>query len=160
VRITHKVDYGVRVMATIAALERDAPGRPVTRAVLAERDDVPPGFLFDILRQLRNGELVRSVRGGDGGWLLARPADTITVADVIRVLDGPLASVRGVRPHELSAEGGHEPFISMWIAVRSALRSVLEHVTVADLASGSLPEDIAVLAAQPDAWDPHRRGRG
>ncbi len=115
-----------------------------------------PGFLFDILRQLRNGELVRSVRGGDGGWLLARPADTITVADVIRALEGPLASVRGVRPHELAAEGGHEPFISMWIAVRSALRSVLEHVTVADLANGSLPDDIAVLAAQPDAWDPHR----
>jgi len=159
VRITHKVDYGVRVMATIAAHERDTPGRPVTRAVLAERDDVPPGFLFDILRQLRNGELVRSVRGGEGGWVLARPADTITVADVIRVLDGPLASVRGVRPHELQAEGGHEPFISMWIAVRAALRSVLEHVTVADLASGSLPEDIAVLAAQPDAWDPHGRSR-
>ena len=97
-----------------------------------------------------------SVRGGDGGWLLARPADTITVADVIRALEGPLASVRGVRPHELAAEGGHEPFISMWIAVRSALRSVLEHVTVADLANGSLPDDIAVLAAQPDAWDPHR----
>ena len=156
VRITHKVDYGVRVMTTIATLDRDNPGRPVTRAVLAERDDVPPGFLFDILRQLRNGELVRSVRGGDGGWLLARPADTITVADVIRALEGPLASVRGVRPHELAAEGGHEPFISMWIAVRSALRSVLEHVTVADLANGSLPDDIAVLAAQPDAWDPHR----
>jgi len=103
VRITHKVDYGVRVMATIAILERDDPGRPVTRAVLAERDDVPPGFLFDILRQLRNGELVRSVRGGDGGWLLARPAETITVADVIRALEGPLASVRGVRPHELAA---------------------------------------------------------
>jgi Rrf2 family protein len=159
VRITHKVDYGVRVMATIAGRQRDDPGRPVTRTVLAESNDVPPGFLFDILRQLRNAELVRSVRGGDGGWLLARPADTITVADVIRALDGPLASVRGVRPHELQADGGHEPFISMWIAVRSALRSVLEHVTVADLASGVLPDDIAALAAQPDAWDPHRPAR-
>src|SRR4029078_1449257 len=138
-------------MATIAILERDDPGRPVTRAVLAERDDVPPGFLFDILRQPRNGELVRSVRGGDGGWLLARPADTITVADVIRGLEGALASVRGGRPPELAAEGGHEPFISMWIAVRSALRSVLEHVTVADLANGSLPHDIAGVAEPPDA---------
>ena len=158
-RITHKVDYGVRVMATIAEQQRLEPGRPVTRTVLAERNDVPPGFLFDILRQLRNGELVRSVRGGDGGWLLARPADSITVADVIRALDGPLASVRGVRPHELQAEGGHEPFISMWIAVRWALRSVLEHVTIADLASGTLPDEIAELAAQPDAWDPHRPAR-
>ena len=158
-RITHKVDYGVRVMATIASFELDDPGKPVTRTVLSERNDVPPGFLFDILRQLRNGELVRSVRGGDGGWLLARAADTITVADVIRALDGPLASVRGVRPHELQAEGGHEPFISMWIAVRSVLRSVLEHVTVADLASGTLPDEIAQLASQPDAWDPHRPPR-
>ena len=158
-RITHKVDYGVRVMTTIAAREQDEPGRPVTRTVLAERNDVPPGFLFDILRQLRIAQLVRSVRGGDGGWLLARPAEAITVADVIRALDGPLASVRGVRPHELPTEGGHEPFISMWIAVRAALRSVLEHVTIGDLANGRLPDEIAALAAQPDAWDPHRPAR-
>jgi Rrf2 family protein len=144
-------------MAAIAEIERDNPGHPVTRTRLAERDDFPPGFLNDILRLLRNAELVRSQRGGEGGWLLARSADTITVADVIRALDGPLASVRGVRPHELAMEGGgREPFISMWIAVRAALRSVLEHITIADLAAGHLPPSIANIAAEPDAWDPHR----
>jgi Rrf2 family protein len=157
VRISHKVDYGVRVMTTIAEIHQQDPGHPVTRSALAERDDLPPGFLVDILRQLRNAELIRSYRGGEGGWGLARPADTITVADVIRALDGSLASVRGVRPHELDAQGAREPFISMWIAVRAALRSVLEHVTIADLAAGRLPEHIASIAADPDAWDPHRR---
>jgi Rrf2 family protein len=155
VRISHKVDYGVRVMTMIAALEIEQPGRPVPRHELAERDELPPGFLVDILGQLRNSQLLRSHRGGDGGWVLARPANTITVADVIRALDGPLASVRGVRPHELDQQGGREPFISMWIAVRTALRSVLEHVTIADLASGTLPKKIAKLAADDDSWAPH-----
>jgi Rrf2 family protein len=155
VRITHKVDYGVRVMTTIAAWEREESGRPITRAELARRDDLPPGFLVDILGQLRNGRLLRSHRGGEGGWALARPAETITVAEVIRALEGPLASVRGVRPDLLAGEGGREPFISMWVAVRAALRSVLEHVTVADLAAGQLPEDIAAMIADPDAWEPH-----
>src|SRR5436190_14999617 len=142
-RITHKVDYGVRVMTTIAEMQRQDPSHPVPRAVLAERDALPPGFLVDILGLLRNASLLRSHRGGDGGWSLARPAEEITVADIIRALDGPLASVRGVRPHELDQQGGREPFISMWIAVRASLRSVLEHVTVADLAAGALPDPIA-----------------
>jgi len=155
VRISHKVDYGVRLMTTIAELDRDEPGRPVPRHELAARDDLPAGFLVDILGQLRKAGLLRSHRGGDGGWTLARPADAITVADVIRALDGPLASVRGVRPHELAQQGGREPFISMWIAVRAVLRSVLEHITIADLAAGRLPTPIETFAADPDSWDPH-----
>ena len=87
--------------------------------------------------------------------LLAREPDTITVADVIRMVEGPLASVSGIRPHELAAGGEQEPFVSLWIAVRTALRSVLEHVTLADLAAGRLPPHIAALVADPDAWDPH-----
>lgn len=157
-RVSYKVDYGVRVMTVIAEHERDHPGIPVPRHELAEREQVPPGFLVDILVQLRNAQLLRSHRGGDGGWALSRPASAITVADVIRALDGPLASVRGIRPHELGDEGGREPFISMWIAVRTALRSVLEHVTIADLAAGTLPAAIAELAADPDSWDAHRSG--
>jgi len=155
VRISHKVDYGVRLMTTIAELDRDEPGRPVPRHELAARDDLPAGFLVAILGQLRKAGLLRSHRGGDGGWTLARPADAITVADVIRALDGPLASVRGVRPHELAQQGGREPFISMWIAVRAVLRSVLEHITIADLAAGRLPTPIENFAADPDSWDPH-----
>ncbi len=154
-RISHKVVYGVRVTTTLARMGDEAPGRPVSRAVLAATDDLPPGFLDDILRALRNGLLLRSQRGGDGGWMLARPAAEITVADVIRALEGPLASVRGIRPHELAANGEQEPFVSLWIAVRAALRSVLEDVTIADLAAGALPPAVAALAADPDAWDPH-----
>ena len=154
-RISHKVDYGVRLMTTVAELDRDEPGRPVPRHELAARDDLPAGFLVDILGQLRKAGLLRSHRGGDGGWTLARSADSITVADVIRALDGPLASVRGVRPHELAQQGGREPLISMWIAVRAVLRSVLEHITIADLASGHLPTRIASIAADADSWDPH-----
>ncbi|HWL45178.1 MAG TPA: Rrf2 family transcriptional regulator [Ilumatobacter sp.] len=153
-RISHKVDYGVRVMTAIATLEREQPGRPIQRTVLAERDGLPPGFLVDILAALRNAQLLRSHRGGGGGWSLARPAEQIAIADVIRALDGPLASVRGLRPHELVDEGADRTIVDMWIAVRSALRSVLEHVTVADLANGELPPEIATMAADPDAWDP------
>jgi len=156
VRISHKVDYGVRVTTTLARASISTPGRAVSSTVLAQTDGLPPGFLDDILRLLRNGGLLRSQRGGDGGWLLARPAASITVADVIRSLEGPLASVRGVRPHELADNGETEPFVSLWIAVRAALRSVLEHVTLADLAAGELPAPIAALVADPDAWDPHR----
>jgi Rrf2 family protein len=154
-RISHKVVYGVRAMTTLAVATAETPGRPVSRAALAAKDDLPPGFLDDILRLMRNGNLLRSQRGGDGGWILARPADTITVADVIRSLEGPLASVRGIRPHELTSTGESEPFVSLWVAVRAALRSVLEHVTIADLASGTLPDSIAAMVADPDAWDPH-----
>jgi Rrf2 family protein len=159
-RITHKVVYGVRAMTTLAAAAVESPGRPVSKAVLAATGDLPPGFLDDILRLMRTGNLLRSQRGGDGGWILARPAETITVADVIRSLEGPLASVRGIRPHELSATGEIEPFVSLWIAVRVALRSVLEHVTIADLAAGALPDPIAAMVADPDAWDPHSPATG
>jgi Rrf2 family protein len=157
VRITHKVDYGVRAMTSLAVAAARSPGRPLTRATLATQDGIPPGFLEDILQALRSGGLLRSQRGSDGGWQLARPAAAITVADVIRALEGPLASVRGVRPHELPAAGDREPFVSLWIAVRSALRSVLEEVTIADLADGRLPPAIAALAADPESWADRRR---
>jgi Rrf2 family protein len=158
VRISYRVDHGVRVMTRLVELSAAAPGRPVTRARLAEKDALPPGFLDDILRSLRTGGLVRSQRGGGGGWSLARPPASITVAHVIRAVEGPLSVVRGVRPHELPAEGDPEPFVSLWIAVRASLRSVLEAVTIADLAAGTLPPRIAALAADPDAWDPHGTG--
>ena len=96
VRVSHRVDYGVRVMTTLAAAASTAPGRPVTSATLSETDEVPPGFLDDILRPLRIAGLLRSQRGGDGGWLLAKDAATITVADATAALEGPLASVRGI----------------------------------------------------------------
>ena len=105
-------------MTTLAGVDVRTPGRPVPRHVLATMDALPPGFLDDILRSLRIGGLVRSQRGGGGGWALARPAASITVADVVRALEGPLATVRGIRPHELPAAGDAEPFVTLWIAVR------------------------------------------
>lgn len=146
----------MRVTTTLARLTAAEPGKVVAGHVLAETDDLPPGFLHDILRQLRTGGVLRSKRGGEGGWMLARPPGEITVADIIRAVEGPLASVRGVRPHELADQGEEEVFVTLWIAVRAALRSVLERVTVAHLASGELPPAVAALAADPDAWDDRR----
>lgn len=152
-RITHKVDYAVRVVVAIARAEASAPGQAVKKEILADSEAVPPSFLQDILRVLGNQGLLRSTRGPEGGWNLAKPADEITVADIIRDLEGPLASVRGIRPHELGDHGGSEPFISLWVAVRSALRSVLDHVTVASLLSGELPASITPLLERDGAWE-------
>jgi Rrf2 family protein len=152
VRITHKVDYAVRAVVAIARSEADDP-RPVKTELLASTLEIPPSFLPDILRVLGNHRVLRSTRGPEGGWNLARPADDVTVADIIRALEGPLASVRGIRPHELAHHGGEEPFVSLWVAVRAALRSVLDHVSVADLAAGELPPAVSDLVAEPGAWD-------
>lgn len=151
-RVTHKVDYAVRAMTALAVGDAAAPGTPVKRENLAEREGIPPAFLDDILRALRNGGLTASQRGPDGGWRLARPADEITVAMVIRAVEGPLAAVRGIRPHELPADEVPEPFVGLWVATRVALRSVLDVVTIADLAAGALPPAVAKLLDDPDAW--------
>lgn len=152
VRITHKVDYGVRAVVALARAQEERPGVPVKRELLSTEESIPGKFLDDILRLLRNAGVVKSHRGPEGGWTLGRPAEEITVADIIRVLEGPLASVRGIRPHELAADGVSEPFVSLWVAVRVALRSVLEVVTIADLARGVLPPDVVAMTNLPDAW--------
>lgn len=151
-RISHKVDYGVRALVALARAEQANPGVPTKRELLAQQEAIPGKFLDDILRALRNSGLVRSHRGPEGGWTLGRPAAAITIAEVIRVLEGPLASVRGIRPHELADEGVPEPLVSLWVAVRVALRSVLDEVTVADLAEDRLPKKVAKLLDSPDAW--------
>lgn len=151
-RVTHKVDYAVRAMTALAAAHADAPGVPVKREVLAEREAIPPAFLDDILRSLRNGGLVASQRGPDGGWRLARPPEEITVGGIIRAVEGPLAAVRGIRPHELPRDVVGEPFVGLWVATRVALRSVLDVVTIADLAAGTLPRPVAELLDDPEAW--------
>lgn len=152
-RITHKVDYAVRAVVAIARAEAETPGRPVKTDLLAEQESIPPSFLQDILRALGAHGILRSTRGPEGGWSLGRPATDITIAAVIRDLEGPLASVRGIRPHELPEHDGVEPFVSLWVAVRAALRSVLDHVTIADLAAGRLPADVAAVLDDRQAWD-------
>src|SRR5688500_18272163 len=140
-------------MTALARTSSVTPGQPVKRERLAEAEDIPPAFLDDILRALRNGGLAASQRGAEGGWRLARPAKEITVAMIIRAVEGPLAAVRGIRPHELADEGVPETFVRLWVATRTALRSVLDKVTLADLAAGALPRSVDKLCDAPDAWD-------
>jgi len=152
-RISHRVDYAVRAVASLARHAAQNPRQAVAGHDLARIDDIPETFLDDILRSLRNSGIVRSQRGPGGGWLLARPAAEITVADVIRAVEGPLASVRGIRPHELSEGSTTDPFVATWIAVRHSLRHVLESVTIQHLATGKLPGVVTRAINNPDAWD-------
>jgi Rrf2 family protein len=149
-RVSAKADYAIRATVELAA----AGDGPVKGDRLAKAQEIPPNFLENILVDLRNAGLVASKRGAEGGYWLARPADEITLADVIRAVDGPLANVRGVRPEALAFDGSAEPLRDVWVAVRASLRRVLEHVTLADLATGSLPGNVRELAADPDAWAP------
>ena len=147
-RISAKVDYAVR-----AAIELAAAGEQLTKAdAIAREQEIPPKFLENILGDLRQGGLVRSQRGADGGYRLARPAEEINLADIIRVVEGPMASVRGGRPEDVEYAGSAEPLLRVWIAVRSALRQVAEHVTLADLATGRLPAEVEALTRVQDAW--------
>lgn len=147
-RISAKADYAVRATAELAAAE----GRgPVKGDQIAQAQAIPLKFLLNILNELKRARIVRSQRGAEGGYLLARPARQITVADVIRAVEGPLASVHESRPEEIEYPGPAGALQEVWIAVRANLRAVLETVTLADLASGSLPDSVKALAADPDA---------
>ncbi|MFZ4756032.1 MAG: RrF2 family transcriptional regulator [Miltoncostaeaceae bacterium] len=137
-RISAKVDYALRALAEIAAIESEGGG-PVRREQICDAQGIPANFLENILRELKAAEIVTSVRGSKGGFLLGRPAADIALADVIRVLEGPLASVRGVRPDALDYTGPAEGLRDVWLAVRAGLRDMLDNITVADLANGKLP---------------------
>jgi Rrf2 family protein len=151
VRVSAKVDYALRAAVELAALEDDWP---VKGERVASGQGIPLRFMENILGQLRQAGIVASRRGAEGGYLLARPASEIALADVIRAVDGPLANVGGLRPDQLSYEGTAAPMRDVWVAVRSSLRSVLEHVTLADVAAGELPGVVRSSADDPDAWVP------
>jgi len=150
VKITAKADYAVRAAAELAAGEAGA--RPLKAEAIATAQGIPQNFLENILSDLRHAGLVRSQRGADGGYWLNRPAAEITIADVIRAVEGPLASVRGGPPEEVDYQGAAEPLQQVWIAVRASLRSVVERVTLADVAAGRLPARVVKLAEDPEAW--------
>ena len=150
-RVSAKADYAIRAAVELAAA---GPG-PVKGEQLAQAQQIPQNFLENILADLRNAGLVASRRGADGGYWLARPADEIALADVIRAVDGPLANVRGIRSEQVAYDGSAERLRDVWIAVRASLRAVLESVTLADVARGSLPASVEALARDPDAWQPH-----
>jgi Rrf2 family protein len=148
-RISARADYAVRAALQLAASQ---DGGPLKAEAIAEAQDIPHKFLEGILNDMRRGGLVLSQRGGSGGYRLAKPAESISIADIIRVVDGPLVSVRGVRPPELSYTGPAESLLPLWIALRSNVREILEGVSLADVASAQLPSDVTALTKPPRAW--------
>jgi Rrf2 family protein len=146
--VSAKADYAVRAAIELAAA---GPG-PVKGDRIAEAQQIPLKFLENILSDLRHAGYVQSQRGAEGGYWLAAPPDTITLADIIRAVDGPLANVRGARPESVQYQGAASRLVEAWIAVRVALRSVLEQITLADLVAGVLPAAVEELTGDADAW--------
>jgi Rrf2 family protein len=139
----------MRALLTLAAQPDD---RPVTADRLAEAQQLPVKFLENILVDLRRTGLVRSQRGAEGGYRLARPATEITAGEVVRMIDGPLAEVRGIRPEAAAYEGPAEHLQEVWVAARASLRAVLDHVTLAEIANGKLPKAVTKFSTDPAAW--------
>ncbi|CAM5472663.1 MULTISPECIES: RrF2 family transcriptional regulator [Streptomyces] len=149
-RISARADYAVRAVLELAVRQGNGP---VKAEEIAAVQEIPHKFLEGILGDLRRAGIVDSRRGGGGGYRLAREAASITVADVIRAVDGPIVSVRGERPTGLSYSGTAQPLLPLWIALRANVRRILEGVTLADLAADALPEPVRALAAEPAAWE-------
>jgi Rrf2 family protein len=147
VQISARADYAIRALVELHA----RGGGPVTGEALAGGQNLPPKFLEGILTGLRQRDLLHSRRGTDGGYWLARSGERISVADIIRATEGPLASVRGLPPDQVSYRGAAAGLAPVWVALRQNLRSVLEVVTLDDLATGQLPDAVRRRAAQPDA---------
>jgi Rrf2 family protein len=152
-RISAKADYAVRAAAELAAVSPE--GRPIKGEQLAAAQGIPPKYLENILADLRHAGLVRTRRGAEGGYALTRAPSEISIADVLRAVEGPLAAVQGTRPEGLHYDGAAARLPEVWVALRANLRAVLERVTLADLAAGELPDSVAALTTGADAWQPH-----
>jgi len=150
VRVTAKVDYAVR--AAVHLTGRVGEG-PIKGDRIAEAQQIPLKYLENILSELRQAGIVRSQRGADGGYWLGRDPADVPLADIIRAVEGPLAHVRGERPTDLRYPDGTGALQDVWVAVRASLRLVLEQVTLADVASGELPEHVRALIEAPEAWE-------
>jgi Rrf2 family protein len=149
VRVSAKADYAVRAAAELAAEDG-----PIKGERLADSQDIPLQFLEHILLELKHHGIVRARRGAKGGYWLAKPADTVTIAEIVRAVEGPIAHVQSAPPESIEYRGHARHLQEVWIAVRANLRAVLEHVTLADLVSGDLPPVVAELTAPADAWEP------
>ena len=147
-KVTAKAEYAVRAMLELAT----ADGGLTKGEQIARSQGIPLKFLENILVDLRHADMVHAQRGAEGGYRLARDADTITVGEVIRAVEGPLASVRGEPPERMAYQGSAEHLQEVWIAVRASLRSVLDDVTLADVVAGRLPAQIKRLTEPADAW--------
>lgn len=149
-RVSAKTDYAVRAVLELAA----EPEGPVKGERLAASQEIPLQFLEHILLDLKRAGIVRARRGAKGGYWLARPADEVAVADVIRAVEGPIANVQSEPPESITYTGNAAELQNVWIAVRANLRAVLESVTLEDIVSGQLPPHVRELAEQRDAWEP------
>ena len=152
--ISARTDYAIRALLMLAEQARTAPapGVPVSADTLASRQTLPRKFLEAILGDLRRAGIVVSQRGPTGGYTLSRPATEISLGDVFRAVDGPLAEVRGLRPHETVYDGVAEHLPVVWVAVRASLRRVLDGTSLDQLLTGELPADVRRLAQDADAW--------
>ena len=150
-RVSAKADYAIRAALELAAAEQP----PLKRDEIAAGQQIPVKFLETILGELKHAGIVASQRGADGGYSLARPPDEITLGDILRVIEGPLASVRDQRPESLSYGGPAEGLGEVWVALRTNMRAVLDGVTLADIVDQDLPAKVAKLAADPEAWTSH-----
>ena len=151
-RVSAKSDYALRALIELAGR---GDGSPVSAEELGRLQDIPHGFLQAILADLRRSGVVMSQRGQSGGWRLARDAETVSVADVIRAVDGPLVSVYGLRPESVSYNDSADVLQHVWIAARSSLRDVFEHVSIRALADRDLPGAVTSRTQSEDAWQPH-----
>ena len=153
VKISAKAEYAVRAALELAAAH--AGGAPLKAEAISRAQEIPAKFLESILLDLRRADLVRSQRGAVGGYWLARPTTDVTIADVIRAVDGPLAYVRGERPEQVEYAGAAEHLSGLWVALRASIRGVLESTSLADVLAGTLPEAVRELVADPESWTPH-----
>lgn len=151
--ISARVEYAMKALMELTAAYDEDPAFMVKSEAIAREQEIPSKFLENILRGLRHAGIVASQRGADGGFRLARPPAEVSVADVIRALDGPLAAVRGGPPEEVHYSGNAEHLREVWVATRAAVRDVLEHVTLEDIATGDLPGPVNDLLDSPGAWE-------
>jgi Rrf2 family protein len=154
VTVAAKADYAVRAMIELAGGTEESP---VTAERIAVDQEIPLRFLDTILTELRYAGFVQGRTGAEGGYWLARAPEEVTLADIIREVDGPLGSVHGKPPDELTFLGNAQPLQEVWIALRANMREVLESVTIADLLTGQLPEPIGRIVSDPDVWQPRPR---
>jgi Rrf2 family protein len=147
-RVSARADYALRACAELAVA---GEGR-LKRDAIAARQDIPIEFLESVLLALKHAGIVKSQRGAAGGFRLARPASAISLADVIRAVDGPMADVRGDRPEEVTYPGPAARLQDIWIALRASLREILENTTLEALVEDRLPDEVRRLASDPDAW--------
>jgi Rrf2 family protein len=152
-KISAKAEYAVRAALELAAVHGD--GAPVKAETVSRAQAIPAKFLESILLDLRRADLVRSQRGAVGGYWLAKGPDEVTIAEVIRAVDGPLAYVRGERPEQVEYTGAARHLSGIWVALRASLRTVLEETSLADVLAGELPAAVGALVADPDSWAPH-----